>query len=82
MTEQLSRSATGGGKATATVAPPPGAEHAYVRDGQLYVLFAGRMTPMTGWDATMILMSLDDSPFPESQERARQIRAALKETMQ
>lgn len=58
------------------------AEHAYVRDGQIYVLFAGRMTPMSGWDATMILMSLDGSPYPESQERARQIRAALKETMQ
>lgn len=70
---------TGGGANN----PPPGAvEYARVIDGQLHLRIGGRLVPSTGWDATMVLLGLWGSPYPESQERARQIRAALKETMQ
>lgn len=58
------------------------ADYARVIDGQLHLRLAGQLVPSTGWDATMILLTLDGSPFPESQERARQIKAALRETMQ
>lgn len=62
--------------------PPPCAAHAFVNNGQLYVMDGGRHVPMTRWSAVAILAEVDGSPFPSSQERARQIRAALKETMQ
>jgi hypothetical protein len=71
--------------ATEGVAPnkaTPVATHAYVDNGQLCVLEGGRLAPMTRWGAVAILAELDGSPFPSSQERARQIRAALKETTQ
>lgn len=61
---------------------PPSAAHAYVANGQLYVMEGGRHVPMTRWSAVAILAEVDGSPFPSSQERARQIRAALKETTQ
>ena len=56
--------------------------HAYVQNGDLYIMTGGRFRKADGWDAIFSLLALEGSPFPESQERARQIRAALKETMQ
>ena len=50
--------------------------------GQIYLLRCGRMEPVTRWEAVGALSECDGSPFPSSQERARQIRAALKETTQ
>jgi hypothetical protein len=56
--------------------------HAYVENGDLFIMMGGRFRKAEGWDATSILLGLEGSPYPSSQERARQIRAALKETMQ
>lgn len=56
--------------------------HAFVQNGAIHLLQFGRIEPASRWDAVCALAVLDGSPFPSSQERARQIRAALKETMQ
>ena len=56
--------------------------HAYVENGDLFIMMGGRFRKAEGWDATHALLALEGSPLPSSQERARQIRAALKETMQ
>ena len=56
--------------------------HAYVENGAIRLLQFGRVETVTRWDALAALLDVDGSPFPTSQERARQIRAALKETMQ
>ena len=61
---------------------PPGLVHAYVENGDLFIMMGGRFRKAEGWDAAHALLALEGSPFPSSQERARQIRAALKETMQ
>lgn len=60
----------------------PDAAHAFVKNGDLFIMTGGRFRKADGWDAIFSLLALEGSPFPESQERARQIRAALKETMQ
>ena len=62
--------------------PLSGAVHAYVENGDLFIMMGGRFRKAEGWDAAHELLVLDGSPYPSSQERARQIRAALKETMQ
>lgn len=56
--------------------------HAFVERGQLFLMDCGQYQPVTRWRAVGVLAELVGSPFPETQERARQIRAALKETMQ
>jgi len=56
--------------------------HAFVQNGAIHLLQFGKVEPVSRWDAVCALAVLDGSPFPSSQERARQIRAALKETMQ
>lgn len=56
--------------------------HAYAENGAIRLLQFGRVETVSRWDAIAALIDVDDSPFPSSQERARQIRAALKETMQ
>jgi hypothetical protein len=61
---------------------PPGLAHAFVQNGAIHLLQFGKVEPASRWDAVCALAVLDGSPFPSSQERARQIRAALKETMQ
>ncbi len=60
----------------------PEARHAFVENGAIRLLQFGRIETVTPWEAIYALMTVDGSPYPESQERARQIRAALKETMQ
>ena len=62
--------------------PLSGAAHAFVQNGAIHLLQFGKVEPVSRWDAVCALAVLDGSPFPSSQERARQIRAALKETMQ
>ena len=64
---------------------PPGiaeAPHAYVENGSIIVMTGGRYRQTDRWEALFLLMQLEGSPYPSSQERARQIKAALKETMQ
>lgn len=56
--------------------------HAYAENGQIILRRCGRTAPVERWDAVSELLWLDGSPYPSSQERARQIRAALKETVQ
>lgn len=55
---------------------------AYAENGQVILRRFGRTEPVDRWEAVTELLWLDGSPYPSSQERARQIRAALKETMQ
>lgn len=59
-----------------------GTRHAYVENGTIRLLQFGRVEPVSRWDAVSVLLDLEGSPFPSTQERARQIRAALKESMQ
>lgn len=59
-----------------------GLPHAYVENGDLFIMMGGRFRKADRWDAVIALLGLEGSPYPSSQERARQIRAALKETMQ
>lgn len=59
-----------------------GGEYASVRDGVIYLLDFGVYAPVSRWEAVGALMEVQGSPFASSQERARQIQAALKETMQ
>jgi hypothetical protein len=56
--------------------------HAYVENGDLFLMMGGRFRRSNRWDAISLLLGLEGSPYPSSQERARQIKAALKETMQ
>jgi hypothetical protein len=56
--------------------------HAYATDGRIMLLDGGLYRIATRWQAVTALSEVDGSPFPSSQERARQIRAALRETMQ
>ena len=51
--------------------------HAYVENGSIRLLQFGRVETVTRWDAVCALSAIKDSDNPESQERARQIRAAL-----
>ena len=62
--------------------PLSGAAHAFVQNGAIHLLRWGRVERVTRSEAVSALSQVDGSPFPSSQERARQIRAALKETMQ
>lgn len=59
-----------------------GTAHAFIHNGSIHLLQCGRIHPVSRWEAVSELLSLEGSPYPSSQERARQIRAALKETMQ
>lgn len=61
---------------------PPGVAHAFVQNGAIHLLQFGRIEPVSRWDAVCALSAIDQSTNPDTQERARQIRAALKETMQ
>jgi len=56
--------------------------HAFVQNGAIHLLQFGKVEPVSRWDAVGVLLALEGSPYPSSQERARQIKAALKETMQ
>lgn len=56
----------------------PDARHAYVQDGIVVVMFDGRWQADTRL-AWSIWLSASDSPIPATQERAREIRAALDE---
>ncbi len=60
----------------------PGSVHAEVRDGQIWLWLDGRFGPVDRWTAVSILWEMQDSPFPETQERVRQIRAALEQVTQ
>jgi len=55
---------------------------AFVQNGAIHLLLCGRVQPVSRWDAVGALLQVDGSPYPSSQERARQIRAVLKETKQ
>ena len=68
------------GRSSRTSAPH--VVHAYVENGDLFLMMGGRFRRSNRWDAISLLLGLEGSPYPSSQERARQIRAALKETMQ
>ena len=61
---------------------PPGLAHAFVQNGAIHLLQFGRVERVTRQEAVAALSQVDGSFIPSSQERARQIRAALKETMQ
>ena len=73
------QSPTAGAGASLTNAPHA---HAFVQNGAIHLLQFGRVRPVTRWEAIYDLIGLEGSPYPSSQERARQIRAALKETTQ
>lgn len=75
----LTQSPTAGTGDSLTSAPDA---HAFVKNGDIHLLQFGRFEPVSRWDAVVALASIDGSDIPASQERARQIRAALKETMQ
>ena len=60
----------------------PHVVHAFVQNGAIHLLRWGRVERVTRSEAVSALSQVDGSPYPSSQERARQIRAALKETMQ
>lgn len=62
--------------------PADDGRHAYASEGQIMVMDGGRFQPMTRWQAVGVLSELNDALSPIGQERARQIRAVLKETMQ
>lgn len=79
---RLSTAARDSGAGEQSSAAEAGGFYARVENGRLFLRDCNRMVPASGWDATLILLMLDGSPHPESQERARQIKAALKETMQ
>lgn len=53
--------------------------HAFVQNGAIHLLQFGRVERVARWDAVCALAVLEGSPFPSSQERARQIRAALQQ---
>jgi hypothetical protein len=79
MTATQSPTATEG-RSSRTSAPH--VAHAFVQNGAIHLLQFGKVEPVSRWDAVGVLLALEGSPFPSSQERARQIKAALKETMQ
>jgi hypothetical protein len=54
--------------------------HAFIQNGAIHLLQFGKVEPVSRWDAVCALAVLDGSPFPTSQERARQIRAALNQS--
>jgi len=56
--------------------------HAEVRDGQILMLDWGRMWPVQPGTAWCEWLRCQDSPFPSTQERARQIRAAYEQVKQ
>lgn len=58
-------------------APEAVAPHAYVENGTIRLLQFGRVETVTRWEAVCALSAIADSDIPSSQERARQIRAAL-----
>lgn len=58
----------------------PDAAHAFTQDGQIILRRFGRLEPVSRWEAISEVLCLDGSPYPSSQERARQIRAALRTT--
>ena len=51
--------------------------HAEVIGGQISVRFAGRMEPVRPFLAWSEWLSLQASPVPSTQQRAREIRSAL-----
>ena len=59
-----------------------GTRHAYVENGTIRLLQFGRVETVSRWDAVVVLSTIAGSEIPSTQERARQIRAALKESMQ
>ena len=58
---------------------PPGLAHAFVQNGAIHLLRWGRVERVTRSEAVSALSQVEGSPFPSSQERARQIRAALQQ---
>lgn len=59
-----------------------GDRHCYAENGQIYLSSGGwfwNVTRNTAWGEWLWLQ---DSPFPSSQERARQIKAALDQVTQ
>lgn len=55
-------------------------EYARVENGQIILMMDGRMQRVRQGTAWGEWLSAVTSPFPSTQERARQIRAALEET--
>lgn len=53
--------------------------HAYVDDGVLYVMADGRYRAMRQFEAWSEWAFAATSPIPSTQERARQIKAAMDE---
>lgn len=58
---------------------PETAAHAYVDRGVLYVMADGRYRAMRQFEAWSEWMTAQSSPIASTQERARQIKAALDE---
>jgi len=80
MTPAQSQSSTA--KASDRASNPAGeaVEYARVENGQIILMLDGRMQRVRQGTAWGEWLSAVTSPFPSTQERARQIRAALEET--
>jgi hypothetical protein len=57
----------------------PEAVHAYVDNGRLLVMFGGQFWQCTRSEAWSYWLEASQSPIASTQERARQIRAAMDE---
>ena len=79
-TPQVSSAATGRGDSRKSA--PVADRHAEVIDGQIHMWTDGRYGPVSYNTAWGEWLWLQDSPIPSSQERARQIRAALDQVSQ
>jgi hypothetical protein len=53
--------------------------HAYVQNGDLFILDGGRYWRFDSLSAWSLWFEAFESPIPSTQERARQIRAAMDE---
>lgn len=62
--------------------PTGDAVHAYVEDGRIMMMDGGRLWPVSPIKAWCEWLLCLDSPFPSTQERARQLRAAYQQVTQ
>lgn len=62
--------------------PEADLRHAYVENGEIYIATGGWFWNVTRNTAWQEWLAIADSPFPSSQERARQIKAALDQVTQ
>lgn len=76
----LAQSSTGkAGRVANNSLPDAGAPHAYVENGHLYIMEGGQYVEATQLHAWAEWFWCASSPMPSTQERARQIRAAMDE---